>query len=177
MERNNLGSIFFFKDRKQLGSKVGFLKRSGHAFIWRIKVAERWLRILKMSLPRACVLLVFMMFDSITGHLSFSSVAQSCPTLCNPMDYSTPGFPVLHYLPELAQTHVHWLNQWCHPTFSSCHPLLLLPSIFPSIRVFSNESVLCIRWPKYWSFSIIPPMNIQGWFPLGWTGLISLLSR
>ena len=78
MERNNLGSIFFFKDRKQLGSKVGFLKRSGHAFIWRIKVAERWLRILKMSLPRACVLLVFMMFDSITGHLSFSSVAQSC---------------------------------------------------------------------------------------------------
>ena len=44
------------------------------------------------------------------------------------------------------------LSQWCHPTISSCHPLLLLPSIFPSIRVFSNESVLCIRWPKYWSF-------------------------
>ena len=60
-----------------------------------------------------------------------------------------------------------------------CHPLLLLPSIFPSIRVFSNELVLHIRWPKYWSFSLasVLPMNIQGWFPLGWTGLILLLSK
>ena len=56
-----------------------------------------------------------------------------------------------------------------------CHPLLLLPSIFPSIRVFSSESVLCIRCPKYWS-SVLP-MNIQGWFPLELTGLISLLSK
>ena len=57
-----------------------------------------------------------------------------------------------------------------------CRPLLLLPSIFPSIRVFSNESALCIRWPKYWcfSFSISLPMIIQGWFPLGLTGLTSL---
>jgi len=52
------------------------------------------------------------------------------------------------------------LNRWCHPTISSCHLLLLLPSIFPSIRVFSKESVLCIRWPKYWSFSFsINPSN------------------
>ena len=59
-----------------------------------------------------------------------------------------------------------------------CCPLLLLPSIFPTIRVFSNESVLCISWPKYWSFSFsISPMNIQGWFPLGLTGLISLLPK
>ena len=58
-------------------------------------------------------------------------------------------------------------NQWCHPTISSCHPLLLLPSIFPSIRVFSNESVLHIRWPKYWSFSFnISPSN-------DYSGLIS----
>ena len=59
-----------------------------------------------------------------------------------------------------------------------CHPLLLLPSVFPSIRVFSNESALCIRWPKYWSFSfsISPSMNIQGWFILGLTSLI-LLSK
>ena len=57
-----------------------------------------------------------------------------------------------------------------------CHPLLFLPSIFLSSRDFSNESALCIRWPKYWScsFSISPPKNIQDWFPLGWTGLISL---
>ena len=60
-----------------------------------------------------------------------------------------------------------------------CHPLLLLPSIFPSIRVFSNESALCIKWPKYWSFSfsISPSNNIQDSFPLGWTGWISLQSK
>ena len=61
-----------------------------------------------------------------------------------------------------------------------CRPLLLPPSIFPSIRVFSNESVLCIRWPKYWSFlasSSVLPVNIQDWFPLGWTGWMSLQSK
>ena len=58
-----------------------------------------------------------------------------------------------------------------------CHPLLFLPSVFPSIRVFSNESILCIRWPKYWSFSISPSNDVQGGFPLGWTGWISLLSK
>ena len=59
-----------------------------------------------------------------------------------------------------------------------CHTLLLLPSIFPSIRVFSDKSVLHIRWPKYWNFSFsISPSNIQDWFPLGWTGLISLQSK
>ena len=80
----------------------------------------------------------------------FSSVAQSCPTLCDPLDCSRSGFPVHHQLLELAQTHVHMRSNH----FIFCYPLLLLPSIFPSIRVFSNESVLCIRWPKYWSFSI-----------------------
>ena len=67
------------------------------------------------------------------------------------------------------------LSQWCHPNLSLCHPLLLLPPVF--IKVFSNESVLRIRWPKYWSFSfnISLPMNIRGWFPLGWTGWMSLL--
>ena len=65
---------------------------------------------------------------------------------------------------------------WCHPTISSCCPLLLLPSIFPSIRVFSNESFLCIRWPKYWSFSFsISSFNeYLGLVSLGWTGWMSL---
>ena len=67
------------------------------------------------------------------------------------MDCSTPGLPVHYQLPELAQTHVHWVDDAIQPSIL-CHPLLL-PSIFPSIRVFSNESVLPIRWPKYWSFS------------------------
>ena len=82
----------------------------------------------------------------------FSSVVQSCPTLCDPMDCSTPGFPVHHQLSSLLKLMSIKL------VMPSNHlilyrPLLLPPSIFPSIRVFSNESVLCIRWPKYWSFS------------------------
>ena len=77
------------------------------------------------------------------------------------MKCSTPGFPVLHSLPELAQTHVHELVM---PSNHLCRPLLIPPSIFPSIRVFSNESALCIRWPKYWnfSFSISPSHEYSG---------------
>ena len=81
------------------------------------------------------------------------SVALSCLTLFDPRDWSTPGFPVLKHLPELAQTHVHWVSDAIQPS-CPCRPFLLLPSIFPSIRVFSNESALHIRWPKYWSFSL-----------------------
>ena len=99
------------------------------------------------------------------------SVAKSCTTLCNTMDCSMPGFPVYHQLPELAQTHVIRTVMPSNHLILCC-PLLLLPSLFPSIRVFSNESLLLIRWPKYWSFNSTPvlPMNIQDWSPLGWTG-------
>ena len=80
------------------------------------------------------------------------SVANMCPTLCDPMDCSTPGSPVLlHLLEVLTLMSVESVMPSNHPIL--CHPLLLPPSIVPSIRVFSNESVLCIRWPKYWSFS------------------------
>ena len=78
----------------------------------------------------------------------FSSVAQSCPTLCNPMNCSTPGLPIHHQLPESTQTPVHW-SVMPYNHLILCCPLLLQPSVFPSIRVFSNESALCIRWPKY----------------------------
>ena len=92
-------------------------------------------------------------------HHLLPEFTQSCLTLCNPMDWSTPGFPVHHQLPELTQTHVHQISDAIQPS----HPLLspsLLPSVFSSIRVFSNESVLCIRWSKYWSFSFsISPSN------------------
>ena len=89
----------------------------------------------------------------------FSSVAQWCPTLCDPTDCSTPGLPVHHQLLEFTQTHV---VESVMPSnhLILFHPLLLLPSVFPGIRVFSNESVLHIRWPKYWSFSFnICPSN------------------
>ena len=91
--------------------------------------------------------------------IQFSSVTQLCPALCDPMDCSTPGFSVHHQLPELAQTNVHWVSDAIQPS----HPLSSPPppaSIFPSMRVFSSESVLHIRWPKYWSFSFnISPSN------------------
>ena len=91
--------------------------------------------------------------------LQFSSVAQSCLTVCNPIDHSTPGLPVHHQLLEFTQTHVHWVSDAINHLIH-CYPLILLPSICPSIRVFSNESVLHIRWPKYWSFSFsISPSN------------------
>ena len=111
-------------------------------------------------------------------HYQFSSVTQLCLTLCDPMDCSTPVFPVHHQLPELAQTHVYQVGDAIQPS----HPLLS-----PSPTAFSlsqqqglfSESVLCIRWPKYWSFSfsISLLMNIQDLFPLGLTGLISLQSK
>ena len=97
----------------------------------------------------------FLWFSSV----QFSSVTQSCLTLCDPMDRSTTGLPVHHQLPDLAQTHVQHVSDAIQPSLL-CRPLLLPPSIFPSIRVFSNESVLGIRWPKYWSFSFsINPSN------------------
>ena len=89
----------------------------------------------------------------------FSSVAQSCLTLCDPMNRSKPGLPVHHQLPESIQTHVHCVGDAIQPS----HPLScpsLLPSIFPSIRVFFNEAILHIRWPKYWSITFnISPSN------------------
>ena len=86
----------------------------------------------------------------------FSSVAQLCLTLCNSMNCSTSGFPVHHQLPEFTQTHVHWVGGAIQPS----HPPLLLPSIFPSIRVIWNGSALNIRWLKHWSFSFnISPSN------------------
>ena len=80
------------------------------------------------------------------------SVAQSCSTLCDPMDCSAPGLPVPHHLLEFPQSSCS-LHRWYCPAVSSSWCLLLLPSAFPSIRDFSNGSVLLIRWPKYWSFS------------------------
>ena len=76
------------------------------------------------------------------------------------MDYSMPGLPVHHQLVESTQTHVSFVSVMPSNHLILCHPLLLLPSNFPSIKVFSNESALCIRWPKYWSFSFnISPSN------------------
>ena len=87
------------------------------------------------------------------------SVAKSYPTLGDPTACSMPGFPVLHCLPEFAQTHVHLVVMPSNHLILCC-PLLLMPSVFPSIRVFSNKLALRIMWPKYCNFSFsISPSN------------------
>ena len=103
---------------------------------------------------------------SISNHHCRRSVAQSCPTLCDPMDYSTPGFSVLHWLLEFVQIHIHWLSDAIQYLILYC-PLLLLPSTFPSIRVFSNVLVLCISCQSIGASASVLPVNIQGWFPWG----------
>ena len=106
----------------------------------------------------------------------FSSVAQSCPSLCNPMNHSMPGLPVHHQLPESTQTmSIELMMPSNHPIL---HCPLLLLSIFPSIRVFSNESALRITWPKYWSFSlnISPSSEHPGLisFRMDWLDLLAV---
>ena len=112
-----------------------------------------------------------------TWKVSFSSVAQLCPTLCYPMNRSMPGLPVHHQIPESTQTHVHWVGdaiQISHSLSSPSPPALNLSNI----RVFSNESALCIRWPKYWSFNFnISPSNEQPGlisFRMDWLDLLAV---
>ena len=107
----------------------------------------------------------------------FSSVAQLCPTLCDPMNRSTPGLPVYHQLPGFTQTHVHWVGdaiQSSHPLLSPCPP-----DPNPSQHQgLSSESTLCMRWPKYWSFrfSISPSNEHPGWisFRMNWLDLLAV---
>ena len=118
-----------------------------------------------------------MTHPEVPWQFQFSSITQSCPALCNPMDCSTSGFPVHHQLPEFTQTHVHWVGdaiQLSHPLSSPSPPTL----IFPSIRAFSNESVVHIRWPKYWSFSfsISPSKEYSGLisFRMDWFNVLAV---
>ena len=107
----------------------------------------------------------------------FSSVAQSCPTLCDPMDCSTPGLPSITNSQSLLKLMAIELVMPSNHLIL-CHPLLLPPLIFPSIRVFSSESILCIRWPNYWSFSFsISPCNEYSGlisFRMDWLDLLAV---
>ena len=112
--------------------------------------------------------------DIYTVLICCCSVAQSCLTVCDPMDYSMPGFPIFQSLFKLMS--IESVMPSSHLIL--CHPLLFLPSIFLSIRVFSNESALCIRWPKYWnfSFSISPSNKYSGLisFRIEWFDLLAV---
>ena len=116
-------------------------------------------------------------YISLSSSVQFSSVAQSCPTLCDPMNHSKPGFPVHHQLPEFTEIHVHRVSDAIQPS-RPLSSLLLLSSIPPSIRDFSNESTLRVRWPKYWSFSvsIIPSKVIPELiaFRMDWLDLLAI---
>ena len=109
--------------------------------------------------------------------VQFSSVAQLCLTLCNPMNCSTPGLPVHHQLPDFTQTHFHPVGDEIQPSHPLSSPSPSAP-IPPSIRVFSNESTLRMRWPKYWSFSFsISPSNEHPGlisFRMNWLDLLAV---
>ena len=111
-----------------------------------------WFQTIKETLIK----ILWLLFKSLSLDCS---VVQLRPIFCDPMDCSMPGFPFLHYFLEFAQTHIYWVSDVIQPSHP-LSPLVLLPSIFPSMRVFSSESALCIRWPKSWSFSFsISPSN------------------
>ena len=151
-----LGKWVYFKIGKQAQSQQCRWKQSNRGDRWLNRLIALWKQ----------------------NKIQFTSVAQSWPTPCDSMKHSTPGLPVYYqllYLPKLMS--IESMMPSNHLII--CCPLLLLPSIFPSIRVFSNESVLCIRWQRIGvsaSTSILP-MNTQDWSPLGWTGWISLQSK
>ena len=106
------------------------------------------------------------------------SVAKLCLTFCHPTNCSTPGFPILHYLLEFLQTHVLWVSDAIQPSHSLSPPSSLALNLLQHQGLF-QWTALHIRWPKYWTLTSasILAVNIQGWFPLGWTVLISLQSK
>ena len=111
--------------------------------------------------------------------VQFSSVTQSCLTLGNTMDCSTPGFPVHHQLPELAQIHVHWVGdaiQSSHPPLSPSPPAFNL-SQYQGLFQWVNSSLQVAKVLRVWASTSVLPMNTQDWSPLGWTGWISLQSK
>ena len=116
-------------------------------------------------------------FTHIKSLFQFSSVTQSCLTLCDPMNCSTPGLPsITNSQSSLKLMSIDSVISSSHLIL--CHPLLLLPPIPPSIRIFSNESTLLMRWPRYWSFSfsIIPSKEIPGLisFRMDWLDLLAV---
>ena len=107
------------------------------------------------------------------------SVTKLCPALCNSMDWSTPGFPVFHYLPEFAQTHVHWVGDTIQPSHPLLPPFSSRPQSFPASRSFPRSRLFTSGGQSIGASAAasVLPINIQGWFPFGLIGLISLLSK
>ena len=121
-------------------------------------------------------LIFFHLSSFVIYSVQFSSIAELCPTLCDPMNCSTPGLPVHHQLPKFTQTHIHRVRDAIQPSYPLLSPSPPAPN--PSQRVFSNESTVHMRWPKYWnfSFSIIPSKEIPGLnsFRMDWLDLLAV---
>ena len=147
-------------------------------------IIRNWRRIffVVLILPYLAIFMIHTTFLSLLGLICLNSlpccccfsVAKSCPNLCDPMNSSTPDFPVLHYIPEFGKTHVHQVSDAIQPYNPLSLPSLLAFSLSQHQGLF--QWVSSHQMAKYWSFSFstILPMYIQGWFPLGLTGLISL---
>ena len=166
---NSFPSMHMIKKRKRNTSQVKRKDRSVSS-LWTGGVCQRFLLTEGLVLPRHVGWLVLRAYCC--------SITKSCLTLYDPWTaarQASLSFAISQSWLKL--TSIESVMPSNHLIL--CRPLLLLPSIFPSIRVFSNESALHIRWPQYWSFnfSISPSKSIQGWFSLGWTGLISLQSK
>ena len=119
--------------------------------IWKLWIVKLYHTRIPCVVSRYQIIVIFIILNTYMRSVQFSSVTH-CVWLCDAMDYSSLGLPVQHQLPEFTQTHLHLVIMSSNHLIL-CYFLLLLPSIFPSIRVFSNESALHIRWPKYCSFS------------------------
>ena len=120
----------------------------------------------------------FFLAPLVKQRLLCYSVTKSCLPVWDPMDYSTPGFPVLHHLPELAQTQVHWVGWWCHPTISSSvAPFSSCLQSFPASGSFPMSWLCLSGGQSIGASASVFPMNIQDWFPLGLSGLIYLQSN
>ena len=117
--------------------------------------------------------LIFYVYFRLRLLVQFSSVAQSCLTLCNPMNCSMPGLPVHHQLLESTQTHVHWVSDATQP----CHPLLLCLQSFPASGSVQMSQFFASGGQSIGASASVFPMNIQDWFPLGLTSWISLLPK
>ena len=178
-ERNREYKIIYEQPTGSLGANKESQISRNSVFLWKgFKNTEH------QNLLCLCFhnLLKTFRFTSYSTHVElashsvqFSSVIQSCPTLCNPMDWSIPSFPVHHQHPELAPTYVHRVSdaiQPSHPQSSHSPP----SSILPQIRVFFNESLLHIRWPMYWSFSISLSSEYSGLisFRMDWLDLLAV---
>ena len=111
--------------------------------------------------------------------VQFSSVAQLCPTLCDPTKRSMPGLPVYHQLPEFMQTHVHWVGDAIQPSHPLLSPSSPCPQSFPASGSFPMSQLFASGGQSIgvWASTSVPTMNTQDWSPLGWTGWISLQSK